>query len=140
MENADKLELHPHHCGISVADIEASIDWYCRMLGFTLEKRVKVEGVPAKIAFIKNGDFMIELFEIPDAAPLPEDRKHPNRDILTHGTKHMAYQVNDTKQLVEDLKSRGVEVALDVQIIDNTIMAFIRDNTGNLIELIQPLD
>lgn len=139
MDNADKLGLRPHHCGISVADIEASIDWYSRMLGFTLEKRVKVEGVPAKIAFIKNGDFMIELFEIPDAAPLPEDRKHPNRDILTHGTKHMAYQVSDTKQLVEDLKSRGVQVALDVQIIDNTVMAFIRDNTGNLIELIQPL-
>lgn len=140
MNKTDDLTLRPHHCGISVADLEASIDWYSRMLGFALEKRVEVEGLPAKIAFIKNGDFMIELFEIPGAAPLPEDRKHPNRDIMTQGTKHLAYQVNDTKQLVEFLKSQGVEVALDVQIIDNTAMAFIRDNTGNLIELIQPLD
>lgn len=140
MNKTDDLRLRPHHCGISVADLEASIDWYSRMLGFALEKRVEVKGLPAKIAFIKSGDFMIELFEIPGAAPLPEDRKHPNRDIMTHGTKHLAYQVNDTKQLVEFLKTQGVEVALDVQIIDNTVMAFIRDNTGNLIELIQPLE
>lgn len=139
MNLSSSIELRPHHCGISVADLEATIAWYGEMLGFSLEKRVAVDGLPAKIAFIKNGGFRLELFEIPGARPLPEERRYPNQDLMTHGTKHMAYQVPDTRGLVEELKRKGVDVAMEAQIIDNTVMAFIRDNTGNLIELFQPL-
>ena len=139
MVDSAKPGLAPHHCGISVADLETSIAWYNEMLGFTLEKRVDVQGLPAKIAFLKNENFRIELFEMPGAASLPDDRKYPDRDLMTHGTKHMAYQVADINPLIEALKAKGVEVVIDVNELDNSLMSFIRDNDGNLIELIQLL-
>ena len=139
MVDSAKQGLAPHHCGISVVDLETSIAWYNEMLGFTLEKRIDVEGLPAKIAFLKNENFRIELFQMPDAAPLPEDRKYPDRDLMTHGTKHMAYQVADINSLIEKLKAKGVEVVIDVNELDNSLMSFIRDHDGNLVELIQLL-
>jgi methylmalonyl-CoA/ethylmalonyl-CoA epimerase len=38
---------------------------------------------------------------------------------------------------METLKSKGVDVAMDVFPMEGDLVAFIRDNTGNLIELIQ---
>ena len=36
----DAFQLIPHHCGISVPDLDASIAWYRDMLGFSVEKRL----------------------------------------------------------------------------------------------------
>ena len=132
---AEYFKIKPHHCGISVPDLEASVDWYRDMLGFTVEKRLTLDAVPAKIAFIKRGDFLIELFEIKDASPLPEDRRHPDRDICTHGTKHIAFAVDDVPAFIDSLKKRGVDIAMDVNMMGDKAMAFIRDNAGNLIEI-----
>ena len=65
------LKLKPHHGGISVPDIEASIIWYRDMLGFTVMRRQNIDAIQAKVAFMKNGNFHIELFEVPGASALP---------------------------------------------------------------------
>jgi methylmalonyl-CoA/ethylmalonyl-CoA epimerase len=131
----DSFKIRPHHCGISVPDLEASIAWYRDMLGFSVVKRLTLDTVPAKIAFIRHGDFLIELFEIAGATPLPEDRRYPDRDICTHGTKHIAFAAEDVHKFVDSLKKRGVDIAMDVNMVENKAMAFIRDNAGNLIEI-----
>lgn len=131
------FQIIPHHCGISVPDLEASITWYRDMLSFSVEKRLTLDVVPANIAFIKHGNFYIELFQIEGAAPLPEDRRYPDRDICTHGTKHLAFSVEDVYKFVNALKKRGVDIAMDVNMMENKAMAFIRDNTGNLIEIVE---
>jgi methylmalonyl-CoA/ethylmalonyl-CoA epimerase len=136
----DIYRLKPLHLGISVPDIEASIAWYRDMFGFSVEKRMYMERANAKIVFIKQGDFRIELFEVAGAEPIPESRRYPNTDIAVHGTKHLAFEVQDLRTLMEELKKNGVDVASDVHEIEDTIMAFIRDNSGALIELIQYLD
>ena len=133
----DAFQLIPHHCGISVPDIEASIKWYQDILGFSVEKRLTLDAVNAKIAFLKHGDFQIEFFEIEDAASLPEDRRYPDRDICTHGTKHIAFSVDDVPEFIDSLKKRGVDIAMDVNLMENKPMAFIRDNAGNLIEVVE---
>jgi methylmalonyl-CoA/ethylmalonyl-CoA epimerase len=93
--------------------------------------------VPAKVAFLKHGDFYIELFEIEGAVPLPEDRRYPNRDIQTHGIKHLAFAVPDVPDFIDSLKQRSVDIAMDVNMMENKAMAFIRDNAGNLIEIVE---
>jgi methylmalonyl-CoA/ethylmalonyl-CoA epimerase len=134
---ADLWEMKPHHLGISVPDLEASVAWYRDMLGFSLETYSTVEAANAKIAFMKKGDFCIELFEVEGAASMPESRRYPNQDIATHGTKHIAFEVRDLRRLMDSLKQRGVDVAMDVFTMEDTICAFIRDNSGVLIELLQ---
>lgn len=135
--STDYFQLIPHHCGISVPDLDASIAWYRDMLGFTLEKRLLIEGLSASVAFLRHGNFFIELFEIKDAEPLPEGRSYPNQDIQTHGTKHIAFAVDDVREYINSLKKRGVDIAMDVNMMEGKAMAFIRDNAGNLIEVVE---
>ena len=137
MNETISIDLRPHHLGISVPDLESSIDWYCENLGFSLTKRLNIDAIPAKSAFLNHGDFNIELFEIPGAAPLPDDRRYPDQDLRTNGTKHIAFAVQDLRKFADTLKDRGVDFAKDVTEMDQTFMAFIRDNAGNLIELMQ---
>jgi methylmalonyl-CoA/ethylmalonyl-CoA epimerase len=138
--SADKeqnLIMKPLHVGVSVPDINASIEWYKNMLGFRLVSDQYIDKLPARIAFLEHGDFSIELFEIEGAAPLPDDRRIPNLDIRTHGNKHVAYAVKDIKALMDTLKEKNVDVAMDIFPMGKDLVSFIRDNAGNLIELIQ---
>ena len=136
--SAETIMLKPHHCGISVPDLETSVVWYRDMLGFSVKGRITLEAVGAKIAFMKHGNFHIELFEVPGAVPLPEDRRFPDRDLLTHGTKHIAFEVDNLEGAVGALKERGVDIAMDITKMPDGKVAFIRDNAGILIELIEP--
>jgi methylmalonyl-CoA/ethylmalonyl-CoA epimerase len=128
----------PHHCALSVPDLEASIRWYLEMLGFAVEIRQEMSHIPLKGAFLKRGDFRIELFEMPGAAPLPPARRDVHEDLRTHGTKHMALQVPNAREALTFLVARGVQVAMQPLEIDGTVACYIRDNSGNLIELVEP--
>jgi methylmalonyl-CoA/ethylmalonyl-CoA epimerase len=129
--------VKPLHVGISVPDLDAAVEWYCSMLEFRLVSDRYFDQIPARIAFIEHGGFSIELFEVDGAAPLPEDRRIPNLDIRTHGIKHVAYCVQDLHSLMDTLRAKGVDIAMDIFPMDGDWVAFIRDNTGNLIELIE---
>lgn len=131
--------LRPHHFGISVPHLEAAIAWYERMLGFSVEERLHIAKIPAHIAFVKRGDFRIEIFEVEGAAPLPDDRRVPNLDLKTHGNKHMCFEVPDVPAAVAALRSAGADIAFELT-VDGNPTAFVRDCAGNLIELLQPFE
>lgn len=133
------MSIRPDHAGISVGDLEASIAWYQDMLGFELLRVVDIPDAEqaGKVALIRNGDFILELFFLPEAAPLPEERRHPATDLLTHGIKHVAYAVPDIAALMDDLKAKGVDVVWDIAVHDGSPCAFVRDNSGNLVEFVE---
>lgn len=131
--------IRPDHAGISVADLEASIAWYSHMLGFEHLRTVDIPDAEnaGRVALIKNGDFILELFCLPAAAPLPQERRDPITDIHIHGVKHVAYAVGDLDALVDSLKAKGVDLVWDIAVHDGTRCAFVRDNTGNLVEFVE---
>lgn len=124
------------HVGISVGNMEEALDWYKKNLDFELEKDDYVPPLGARICFIRNGDFQIELFRYDDPKPIPADRLTPNSDLQTIGTKHVAFQVPDMKALKEKFLANGVDIAHEVMMEGNNVM-FVRDNSGVLIEFIQ---
>ena len=134
-ENAAFSEMKPHHVGISIPDLEASIDWYCNVLGFTVVKRGYIPEAHTKNAYLRYGDFYVELFQPDNPIPLPDDRRYPTKDVSTFGTKHIAFKVKDLKQVTEVLKKKGVEFAMARP--DGTVH-FIRDNSGILLEFMPP--
>lgn len=131
------MNIRPDHAGISVADLEASVAWYGDMLAFTVDRIVDVPEDTGRVALIRNGDFILELFCIPGAAPLPEERRHPATDLRTHGIKHVAYAVPDLRALMHELKAKDVDVVWDIVLHDKTLCAFVRDNSGNLVEFVE---
>lgn len=129
--------LKPLHCGISVADMQESIDWYVNMLGFELIFRKNIEVLHCEVAFLKMGDFEIELFRHQNTISIPPDRKEPDKDIQTQGIKHLCYEVEDIASFLNDLRAKGVDIVFGPREMEGALMGFIRDNTGNLIELMQ---
>jgi methylmalonyl-CoA/ethylmalonyl-CoA epimerase len=135
MAKSGIVEVNPHHFGVSVPDIEASVKWYEEMFGFAVAKRMEM-GTGGKIVFVRRGDFYIEFFQMTGAQPLPDDRRFPQKDLMTHGWKHLSFVVKDAHKAAAALKERGVEVVMEGG-EGARAMAFIRDNAGNLIELNQ---
>jgi methylmalonyl-CoA/ethylmalonyl-CoA epimerase len=134
--NDAKLEFWHHHAGVSVPDLDAAIAWYHDVLGFEVERRFPIDSIPAQVAILKNGPLHIELFEVPEAVPASPDRQIPDKDLHTHGNKHVAFAVENVKRLAEELRRRGADIVW-VREMKFGANAFIRDNCGNLIEFVQ---
>lgn len=127
------------HVALSVPDIGQSIAWYQRMFGF---KEVRRGGQPngMQTAMIQRGDIRIELFQVLGAAPLPKSRRDPSEDFRTHGLKHFAFRVQDIRAALAQLQAKGVKVVFKLHDYPGAAFAFVSDNAGNPIELIQYKD
>src|SRR4030095_10306669 len=93
------------HVALSVPNIAESIAWYEKMLGF---KEVRRGGQPTgqQTAAIRRGNITIELFQLPNAAPLPESRRNPSEDFRTHGVKHFGFEVKNLPAVLAELKAK----------------------------------
>ena len=125
------------HTGISVYNMEESLEWYKKNLGFEL---VKDDGycppLKAKICFVEKDGYQIELFEYDEPKKIPEDRLMPNTDLQTVGTKHVAFATDDMDALKAGFVENGVDIAHEVRMGNDAVM-FVRDCNGVLIEFIQ---
>ena len=124
------------HAGISVCDMDEALKWYQKILDFELVKDDYVPPLGARICFIQNGDFQLELFQYDDPKPIPADRLTPNSDLQTIGTKPIAFGVPDMKALKDKFLANGVDIVHEVVMEGDHVM-FIRDNSGVLIEFIE---
>jgi len=132
------FDIEWNHVALSVPDIAESIAWYEEMLGF--KGTVRGGGQPGarqQVADLRRGNITIELFQVPDASPLPESRKNPSEDFRTHGVKHFGFEVKNLPAVLEELKAKGVKMAFEMRDAPTERFAFISDNAGNAIELIE---
>lgn len=125
-----------NHFAISVPDMEASVAWYERVFGFKVFDRSEIPGAGIRVSHMVSRGLVLEIFQAPNAAPLPEDRTVPNRDLMTHGNKHISFGVPDGPAAKAELEALGVEIVMVAE-VDNTYGLFIRDNSGNLIEIFE---
>jgi methylmalonyl-CoA/ethylmalonyl-CoA epimerase len=139
MAAGDPIDIRYHHVALSVPDLDASVGWYRDVLGFDVERRLHLPTVPAEVALLRRGPMRIELFQPEAGNPLPPDRSDVQDDLRTHGTKHVAYAVRDIGALVAELETRGADIALTRQTA-GVSFAYVRDNSGNLIEFYEQQD
>lgn len=125
-----------NHFAISVPDLAASAAWYERVLGFRMAYEDAIPEIGVRIGHMTGAGIMLEIFEAQNARSLPEERKTPNTDIMTHGNKHISFGVADGRAARAELSAMGVEAVMVAEVND-TYGVFIRDNSGNLIELFE---
>jgi len=125
-----------NHFAISVADLDESVTWYERVFGFTENSRSMIPAAGVRVCHMQAPGFLLEIFCPSDPPPLSDDRRHPNRDILIPGNKHISFGVPDAHALLPEFERLGVNVAFIAE-VDNTYGVFINDNTGNLIEIFE---
>lgn len=125
-----------HHGGVSVPSLDQAIAWYGEVLGFAVESQFYIEAARSHTAMVRKGALRFELFEVEGAAPLPEERRHPPRDLQTHGNKHVAFRVDDLEAFLAEMAEKGADVAFVVREAFGK-GCFIRDCAGNLIEFVE---
>ena len=120
------------HTMLRVGDLQRSIDFYTHVLGMKLLRRKDYPDGRFTLAFVGYGDesenTVIELTYNWDT----------DRYDLGSGFGHIAIEVNDVYQAVEELRGRGGKVIRDAGPMNagSTIIAFIEDPDGYPVELI----
>ncbi|MBD2054503.1 VOC family protein [Oculatella sp. FACHB-28] len=134
--------LRPHHVALSVPNLEETIQWYQDKLGFTTTLRRELPQLSTHQVFLELNGFRIEMFERENSARTQPFPANVPDDLLAQGYKHIAFTVDDIDAIAIELKHHNVEVVLE-PVIDEELgltVCFIKDNNGNLIELVQELN
>ncbi|MBI5568978.1 MAG: methylmalonyl-CoA epimerase [Desulfomonile tiedjei] len=125
------------HLGVAVQDLDAALAFFTGGLPLELIHTEDYQGM--KIGFIPVGDSSIELLQ--DLSGSSAIRKYLDKN--GEGIHHIAFEVDDIHQAVEELKAKGIKL------IDETprpgahgmSIAFMHPKAthGILMELVQPM-
>lgn len=129
-----------HHFALVVQDVDATVSWYEDMLDFKLERRFGFPEAGVEIAHILTpSGVRIELIEQAGSDASPDEGRDAFGALYTRGVKHIGFLVGDIEAVAEELKAKGAEVVHDVTVVEPAGVRnfWIRDNSGNLIEVNQ---
>lgn len=137
-----------HHVGITVRDLEESLQWYERVFGVQrefiaegsgpdLSRAVGVPDADLRFAFLRFGSCVVELLCYSNDRQESFDRS--NADV---GSAHVCIDVPDLQQAYEELQAKGVEfLAPPLPIDDGPLagcaFAYFTDPNGVTLELFQ---
>jgi catechol 2,3-dioxygenase-like lactoylglutathione lyase family enzyme len=110
-----------HHVAICVKEIEPAVRFYADVMGFEQIERPDF-GFPG--AWFQAGGHQIHLMEVADASP---DTR-----------QHYALRVEDLDEAVALIEAAGGRVSRAPDVAGAGRQAFVRDPSGNRIELNQP--
>ena len=93
-----------HHVAIICSDYEKSKNFYVNILGCDIEKETyRSERKSYKLDLILGGEYQLELFSFPDS---PHRPSYPE----ARGLRHLAFEVEDINQAIEDLEKENIPV------------------------------
>lgn len=121
------------HAGMTVADMDRTIAFYCGLLG--LELVLRKPQPKGEVAFLSASGGMLEILGRPGAV------RSVDVQPGTAGVRHLTFAVTDVDGLVAELEAAGVEIIERPRDAHNTELirrvAFCRDPDGIQVELIQ---
>ena len=137
-----------HHVGITVRDLEESLQWYERVFdvqpefvaagsGPELSRAVGVPDADLRFAFLRFGTCVIELLCYSNERQESFDRS--NADV---GSAHVCIDVPDLHKAYEDLRAKGVTflappLAIEEGPLEGCAFAYFKDLNGMTLELFQ---
>lgn len=125
------------HVAIAVKDLEESIAFYTRVLGFELHERRKTEGKHTAMvsAVLKAGPITVVLLQ----GTTPESQVSKFIDHFGPGVQHLAIGVENLPEMAEELKGAGME--FDTTVINSPGLRQIftkrEEGSGMMFEFIE---
>ena len=131
--NMDTRPRRLRHTALKVRDLDASVDFYSRLLGMNVTRRrdsVPLNHLAAYVAYGDEADH--------HALELVQDKDAPAEFILGNLYWHINFSVPDLLPLCEQLKNEGFEFTQEpapMSTDDRYHIAFVRDPDGYEVEL-----
>ncbi len=138
-----------HHTGLTVADLDASVELYTTTLDCTVETDFTVSGealatvldtddVTGRFVHLRSGATRIELVEYDsDRRQQPNGESQANSSLTDPGTVHLAFAVEDVDSFVE-AHSDSLDALSEPRTTESgTRLVFVRDPEGRFIELLE---
>jgi methylmalonyl-CoA/ethylmalonyl-CoA epimerase len=129
------LPSHIEHIGIAVKNLDASVNFYEKIMGLKCHNIEEVKEQKVRTAIFKIGESKIELLETtePDG-PIGRFIKDKGE-----GIHHIALAVKDVQEALDQVKSKGVSLVDNVprKGAENLNIAFLhpKSTNGVLMEL-----
>lgn len=135
-----------HHTGLSVSDMERSLELYRDILGMEVEWDATVEGIPEfgtiiglpgvreRIVMLRLNNCRIELFQFYK----PKGKKI-NRRQCDLGYMHVAFVVDELDEICRKLTEKGIEFYSKAEDLGVFRVIFFKGFDGETIELMLPL-
>ncbi len=120
------------HTMIRVSDLEVSLDFYTRVLGMTLQRRLDFPEGRFTLAFLGFGDER-------GASSLELTNNWDTHEYeIGNGFGHLAIEVDDVRAAVEEIRARGGAITREPNAMNagTTVIAFMADPDGYAIELV----
>jgi len=145
------------HIGLTVSNIDTSIDFYGNLLGLSYEGMIIMEGVEtdilfrrknckARIAYLNGSDLVasppIELIQF-----FPNDCEKSVSDLNKTSISEVCFRVDDIDAVYKDLLEKGIEFLSTPQFFDFSSQGFgkskavyFKDPDGIILELMQIIE
>ena len=133
-----------HHGGLTVKNLEESIEFYQNLLGLEMVDKLEVtindeggfKGATIKVAFLKAGTNELELLQYVH----PPSKMTNDLDPWDMGSVHISFGIDDVRKFYEENKDKlnflSPPIHSDVPGREST-WTYFRDPSGGLIELSQ---
>jgi len=134
---AMNITVSHDHIAIRVVDYAGTLRWYTEKLDFHVD--VEWPYGDMQLAYLSNGSAKVEVLGGATAEPQP-DPISLEPTFQREGLNHFCLAITDFDGTLAELRARGVEFVGEPFVVEeiNRNLAFVKDNSGNLIELSAP--
>jgi catechol 2,3-dioxygenase-like lactoylglutathione lyase family enzyme len=136
------------HVGVTVKDLERSVDFFRTAFGWAPIERTAVNQVVsansagisgAKLAFFQIGDCLVELLEVTE--PRGRELRPTMSDV---GAVHLCFEVDDVQRAFETLREQGYKFTgppaqFETRAMGHFRFVFVFDPDDNPVELYERL-
>ena len=129
--------LRHDHVALRVNDFDAAVSWYTDKLGFQVTQTWPFGDM--QLAYLSHGSAKIEL--LGGAGASPQARiSELDASFGQERMHHFCLAVDDLDAVIQELASRHVPLLGEPFVVEEIgrRLAFLEDNSGNLIELSAP--
>jgi lactoylglutathione lyase len=119
------------HVAFQVSDMDSSIDFYTKKLGFRLNFKSVNQEEQEEYAFLEYGDVRLELIR-----DLTGEYRKP--EIRKPYCPHFCMEVKNMKSSVDQLKNKNINIIGELfEIKDEETWVYFSDPDNNILEYIQ---
>lgn len=138
-QEVERPNLQPYFVAIIVSDLDSSLNWYQKKLGFTIENELRLPERGLGQANLTNGQMKLELIELATALAPSESIPDYGPKTKLQGLFKFGFTTPDFDEWMEYLQQQEVSFQGDVvqDPVRRVRMIIVLDPDGNRIQLFE---